>query len=145
MVDGAYHRPPAIAARDDVEIRLGAEAVHLPVVRAVAVNIAMRADLDLDAISDLELAVDEACSSLIVIADPGSLLTCRFTVAADDIVFRASVDSGKEAPSTRTFGWRVLATLTDRARSWSEAGQVHIELAKAKPSTVPANRAEEIQ
>jgi serine/threonine-protein kinase RsbW len=144
LVDGADHRPPAIAARDDVEIRLGAKAVHLPVVRAVAVNIAMRADLDLDAISDLELAVDEACSSLIVLAEPNSILICRFTVGDEEIVFRASVDSTQQAPSTGTFGWRVLTTLTDRARSWSDSGQVHIEVAKATP-VAHADRREEIR
>lgn len=143
-MDGADHHAPAIAARDDVEIRLGAEAVHLPVVRAVAVTIAMRADLDLDAISDLELAVDEACSSLIVLARPDSLLICRFTVRDEEIVFRASVASDREPPSTQTFGWRVLTTLTDRARGWAHAGQVHIELAKAKPVSAPEGRAEEI-
>ncbi|MGH3434389.1 MAG: ATP-binding protein [Thermocrispum sp.] len=134
MADRGRDRGPAIATTDDIEVRLGAEAVHLPVIRAVAVNLAMRADLDLDSISDLELAVDEACSSLIVIAAESSVLTCRFTVGADDIVFRATVESGQGAPSTGTFGWRVLVTLTDQAESWAEDGRVHIALAKAKPA-----------
>lgn len=134
MADGVRERRPAIGTRDDVEVRLGADAVHLPVVRAVAVNIAMRADLDLDAISDLELAVDEACSSLIVIAAAESLLTCRFTVGDEDITVRVSVESTEPAPSQGTFGWRVLTTLTERADVWAQDGQVHIELAKAKPA-----------
>lgn len=130
-----------IGARDDIEVRLGASLVHLPIVRSVAVNIAMRADFDVDAISDLEMAVDEACSTLITIAAPGAVLICRFTISADEILFRAGVPSrASTPPSTTTFGWRVLTTLTDQARVWEEPegdGQsnhlVHIELAKRRP------------
>ncbi|MGH3517976.1 MAG: ATP-binding protein [Haloechinothrix sp.] len=129
-----------LRARDDIELRLGATLVHLPIVRSVAVNIAMRADFDLDAISDLEMAVDESCSSLITRAVENSILVARFTLRADEIVFTASVTShDATAPSTTTFGWRVLTTLADAAVSWVEpdAGGrfhlVHIELSKRRP------------
>lgn len=120
-------------------MRLGANLVHLPIVRSVAVNIAMRADFDIDAISDLELAVDESCSSLITHAAPGSVLTCRFTIGADEIVFTATVNSLEPTtPSTTTFGWRVLSTLTDNVEAWVESGrdshhQIHLELTKLRP------------
>lgn len=133
MTDGVQDQRPVIGTRDEIEVRLGADPVQLPVVRAVAVNIAMRADLDLDAISDLELAVDEACSSLISIAADQTPLTCRFSVGEKDILFRATVRSHQEAPGTRTFGWRVLTTLTDHAECWADDGLVHIELTKRKP------------
>lgn len=133
MTDRVKDQRPVTETRDQVEVRLAAEAVQLPVVRAVAVNIAMRADLDLDAISDLELAVDEACSSLITIAADQSKLTCQFSVGERDIVFRVTVPSDQEAPSVRTFGWRVLSTLTDHAECWAVDGLVHIELIKRKP------------
>lgn len=139
MVDPQQRAGARIGATDDIEVRLGANLVHLPVVRAIAMNIAMRADFDVDAISDLELAVDEACSSLITRALPDSILACRFTIGPDEIVFTASVTSHEDTPpSTSTFGWRVLTTLTDSVVGWVEPGDqlfhvVHVELIKRRP------------
>ncbi|MFF5991417.1 ATP-binding protein [Prauserella flavalba] len=136
--------PPSqdVGAQDDIELRLGASLVHLPIIRSVAANIAMRADFDLDAIADLRLAVDEACSTLITRAVPGTTMVCRFTIDDDELRFSGAVTSADhEAPSTASFGWRVLTTLADSADSWVETaardGQghwVHVELAKRKPT-----------
>ncbi|MBK1784325.1 ATP-binding protein [Prauserella cavernicola] len=136
-------QPPSqdVGAQDDIELRLGASLVHLPIIRSVAANIAMRADFDLDAISDLRLAVDEACSTLITRAVPGTTMVCRFTIDDNELRFRGAVTSADdEAPSTASFGWRVLTTLADSANAWVEPavhdGQgnwVHVELAKRKP------------
>lgn len=139
MADPQQRAGSEIGAKDDIEMRLGANLVHLPIVRAVAVNIAMRADFDVDAISDLELAVDEACSSLITHAVAGSVLGCRFTIGANEITFAVSVTSAEDVtPSESTFGWRVLTTLTDDVASWADQledsqHQVHIEFIKRKP------------
>ncbi|MPY78468.1 MAG: ATP-binding protein [Actinophytocola sp.] len=139
MTDPQQRASSEIGAKDDIEMRLGANLVHLPIVRAVAVNIAMRADFDVDAISDLELAVDEACSSLITHAVAGSVLSCRFTIGADDIMFTATITSTEDVtPSESTFGWRVLTTLADDVASWADQvddslHQVHIEFVKRRP------------
>ncbi len=137
-------KPPtsSIGAQDDIELRLGASLVHLPIIRSVAASIAMRVDFDLDSIADLRLAVDEACSTLITRAVPGSTMVCRFTISEDQLLFRGAVASGEtEAPSTTSFGWKVLTTLADSASAWAEEnsqnGQgtwIHIELAKRKPA-----------
>lgn len=136
--------PPShdVGAQDDIELRLGANLVHLPIIRSVAASIAMRADFDLDAIADLRLAVDEACSTLITRADPRSTMVCRFTINDSELRFSGAVSSSSsDAPSTASFGWRVLTTLADTASSWVEQGGnngqrnwVHIELAKRKPA-----------
>ncbi|MFC4005010.1 ATP-binding protein [Prauserella oleivorans] len=131
-----------VGAQDDIEVRLGANLVHLPIIRSIAANIAIRADFDLDAIADLRLAVDEACSTLITRAVPGSTMVCRFTIDGDELRFRGGVPSVDDsAPSTASFGWKVLTTLADSASSWvepsSQNGQrnwVHVELAKRKPT-----------
>lgn len=121
----------------DIELRLSADLVNLPIVRSVVATIATRADFDLDAIADLKLAVDEACSTLITRAVPGTDMGCRFTVSDDELCFSGTVESatGTE-PSTRSFGWRVLSTLTDMVHSRvSSNGQHHrldIELAKRR-------------
>ena len=131
--------PPPLHAHNDIELRLGADLVHLPIVRSVVATIATRADFDLDAIADLRLAVDEACSSLITRAIPGTTMRCRFTVSDDELRFVGTVRSDTDStPSTKSFGWRVLTTLTDAVdtRVSSEDGQpghrVDIELTKRR-------------
>jgi serine/threonine-protein kinase RsbW len=98
-----------------VEVRTAATAALIPTIRAVASDLAARADFDLDAISDLRMAVDEACATLVDVAAPGSGLRCRFRVDNDSIHVTAEVRAagGDATVATDTFGWRVLQTLTD--------------------------------
>ncbi|WP_226370160.1 ATP-binding protein [Pseudonocardia oceani] len=98
-----------------VEVRTSASAALIPTIRAVASDLAARADFDLDAISDLRMAVDEACATLVDVAAPRSVLHCTFHVRHDGIEVRAEVEVGDptSAVSTDTFGWRVLQTLAD--------------------------------
>lgn len=141
MTVSEHQQDTDIGATDDIEIRLGANLVHLPIVRAVAANIAMRADFDLDAISDLELAVDEACSTLITHAIPESVLRCRFTINSTALTFLTWVPASDETPpDTSTFGWQVLNTLADSVATWTDASgsdgspyTVHVEMHKRKP------------
>ena len=98
-----------------VEIRTAARAALIPTVRAVASDLAARADFDLDAISDLRMAVDEACATLVGLATPDSALRCTFDVHGEriDVSARVHTPDGAELP-TDSFGWRVLQTLADR-------------------------------
>jgi serine/threonine-protein kinase RsbW len=122
---------------DGIELRIGAKLEQLPIIRSLAATVAIRADFDLDSIADLKLAVDEACSTLITRAVPGSALTCRFILRGDEIRFVGSASSASQAePRRDSFGWRVLTTLTDEASAWvdrnSSGHQVHIEIIKRK-------------
>ncbi|WP_372493550.1 ATP-binding protein [Prauserella alba] len=148
-----------LASENDIEVRLGANLTHLPIVRSIAANLAVRADFDIDAISDLRLAVDEACSTLITSAADGSAMRCRFTIESDELRFHGTVPSAdREPPSTASFGWKVLTTLADSATTWLEPaadlspdgaepdgaapgdapdgphGRVHVEVTKRKPT-----------
>ena len=98
-----------------VEVRTSATAAMIPTIRAVASDLAARADFDLDAISDLRMAVDEACATLVDVAAAGSTLVCVFRVQLERIEVDAEVRAGSHdaAISTDTFGWRVLQTLAD--------------------------------
>jgi serine/threonine-protein kinase RsbW len=103
----------------------------------------MRADFDLDSIADLRLAVDEACSTLITQGAPNAALTCAFRVTTDEIRFVVTVPSTSDAkPSSDSFGWRVLSTLTDHTATWVDGPDddthlVHIELAKRRTEGLP--------
>ncbi|OLT14657.1 anti-sigma factor [Pseudonocardia sp. CNS-139] len=98
-----------------VEIRTSASAALIPTIRAVASDLAARADFDLDAISDLRMAVDEACATLVDVAAPTSSLRCTFLVRPERIEVHAQVETkhADAVVSTDTFGWRVLQTLAD--------------------------------
>ncbi|MDN5859128.1 MAG: ATP-binding protein [Pseudonocardia sp.] len=102
-----------------VEIRTAASAALIPTIRAVASDLAARADFDLDAISDLRMAVDEACATLVDLAAPTGTLTCTFRVQAERIQVKAHVEAAQNgiAVSTDTFGWRVLQTLADHVEA----------------------------
>src|SRR3954449_8638439 len=93
-----------------VEVRTTASAALIPTIRAVASDLAARADFDLDAISDLRMAVDEACATLVDVAAPASSLRCVFHVGPERIQVHAEVQADKPdtTVSTDTFGWRVL-------------------------------------
>ena len=85
------HDPQADPARRSLEIRITASPKLIPTVRVAASDLAARADFDLDAISDLRMAVDEACATLVGIATAESVLTCRFTLLADRIDVEVTV------------------------------------------------------
>lgn len=134
-------RPSSYATEtsDAIELRLGADLAHLPIIRSVVGNVATRMDFDLDTIADLRLAVDEACTVLIRAGHPNGMLVCWFSVADEVLRCQAAVPTTlAEPPSAGTFGWHVLNTLTDSARSWIETESLggvpwlHIELTKSK-------------
>jgi serine/threonine-protein kinase RsbW len=105
----------------------------IPTIRAVASDLAARADFDLDAISDLRMAVDEACATLVDVAAPGSSLRCTFDVREELIRVHAEVDTADAVTpvSTDTFGWRVLQTLADEVELEANgSGTVGIRLHK---------------
>lgn len=99
-----------------VEVRTSASAALIPTIRAVASDLAARADFDLDAIADLRMAVDEVCATLVDVAAPSATLRCTFLVHHERIEVHAEVqaDRSDAVLSTDTFGWRVLQTLADK-------------------------------
>lgn len=129
---------PTSAAYSEVIIEVGVLPPQVASVRVVAADLAARADFDLDTVSDLRMAVDEACSTLATLARPGSRLHCTLRTAPDRITVTARIP---EPASTRipqgTFGWRVLTTLTDKveilADNGSGAPSLGIRLIKVRP------------
>ncbi len=130
----------ASAGPDGIELRLPAKLEHLPIIRSVAANLAIRADFDLDSIADLKLAVDEACSTVITRAAQGATVSCVFMVNSDEIRFVVAAPTpSSQQPSRDSFGWRVLTTLTDRVEMRVDRSTaddpgylVYIELTKRK-------------
>jgi serine/threonine-protein kinase RsbW len=109
----------------------------VPTVRAVAADLAARADFDLDAIADVRMAVDEACVALLRLTDPSQPLWCSFLVGPDQIEIdvRANARDGDAQVDTRGFGWHVLESLVDEVSTpaGQDANDVAIRLVKRQP------------
>jgi serine/threonine-protein kinase RsbW len=109
-----------LGVRDFVEIRVAARPVSIATVRAVAEDVSARADFDLDAISDLRLAVDEACNQVVAHADQDGRMQVVFRVDEQrrfHVTITAPADPGRNTISARGFGWHVLRSLTDEVRT----------------------------
>ena len=97
-----------------LELRVPTTPTQLPAVRAMAGDLAMRMDYDLDAVEDLRLAADEACATLAVIAAGDSPLTVVFETTRAGLHIEAWVATADGVDVPRDgFGWAILATLVD--------------------------------
>jgi len=97
-----------------LELRVPSTATQLPAVRAMAGDLAIRMDYDLDAVEDLRLAVDEACATLAQIATGDAPLTVIFETTRAGLHIEAWVPTAEGTDVPRDgFGWAILATLVD--------------------------------
>ncbi|WP_035304850.1 ATP-binding protein [Actinokineospora inagensis] len=117
----------------DVEVRVWADAEQVPLLRSFAADIAMRMDFDLDAIEDLRMAVDEACSLLVRAAAPDSALLCWFEPVDAGVRVRARVDAEHaEPPSSDAMGWQILtalaAAVTEQVEAVDGGHRISVEL-----------------
>lgn len=97
-----------------LELRVPTTPTQLPAVRAMAGDLAMRMDYDLDSVEDLRLAVDEACAILATVGIPGEPLTVVFETTRDGLHIDAWIPAREGTTVPRDgFGWAVLQTLVD--------------------------------
>jgi serine/threonine-protein kinase RsbW len=97
-----------------VEFRVNARLENLAVMRTLVGAVGTFEDLDFDAVSDLRLAIDEACTWLIKSAAAGSTLVVVVSPSEDEVVVTAStICPSAEAMSPGSFSWHVLTSLTD--------------------------------
>jgi serine/threonine-protein kinase RsbW len=106
-----------------VHLRVPAQPVHLRLVRLMIADLAGQLDFDLESISELRIAADEACAELIgVAAGADADLECEFRVSGRGIELRAIVPSKPGASlDLHGFGWQVLATMVDEVEPLDEA------------------------
>jgi anti-sigma regulatory factor (Ser/Thr protein kinase) len=102
-----------------VEIRVPAQLENLAVVRTVVAAIGTFEDLDFDAVSDLRLAVDEACTRLIRSAVANSTLVVSVHPTDKEVVVEVSTTCTSEDILTPgSFSWHVLSSLTDEVTTF---------------------------
>jgi serine/threonine-protein kinase RsbW len=112
--------PAAIANSRQLELRVAAVLENLAVVRTVISALATFEDLDLDAVADLRLAVDEACTRLIRSASPGATLALTVDPRNTELVVTVATTSlDDEVLTPGSFSWHVLTSLTDDVQTFS--------------------------
>ena len=114
---------------DIVTVTFAADTQNVALARTVAAAMAARADLPLDQLEDVRLAVDEAVTEVIASAVEGATVTCAFDY--DDSVLYVTVQAptaATEPPSTSSFGWTVLRALVDSASADVMDGVLSIRL-----------------
>jgi anti-sigma regulatory factor (Ser/Thr protein kinase) len=104
-----------------VELRVAAKLENLAVLRTLVAAVGTFEDLDFDAVADLRLAVDEACTRLIRSAVPGSTLLLIVDPSDDAVVIHASTTcKSPDILAPGSFSWHVLSSLTDEVHTFQD-------------------------
>jgi len=102
-----------------VELRVAARLENLAVLRTVVGAVGTFEDLDFDAVADLRLAVDEACTRLIRSASPEATLVVIVDAHDDVVVVEASTTCDTyDVVTPGSFSWHVLSSLTDDVQTF---------------------------
>src|SRR4051794_21016473 len=104
-------RQVTVETTEAVDLRVPADPAYLVVVRTATAGLAARLDLSIDEIEDLRIAVDEACSLLLLgRAHPGRTLNASFSFGGGtlEVVIAGPADV---LPETASFSWAVLRAL----------------------------------
>ncbi|MGV1089165.1 MAG: ATP-binding protein [Mycobacterium sp.] len=108
--------PRGVAA---VELRVAAKLENLAVLRTMVGAVGTFSDLDFDAVADLRLAVDEACTRLIRSAAAGATLVVVVDPRDDVVVVEASAECDTfDVVTPGSFSWHVLSSLTDDVQTF---------------------------
>src|SRR5690242_5864917 len=104
-----------------VELRVAAKLENLAVLRTLVAAVGTFEDLDFDAVADLRLAVDEACTRLIRSAVPDSTLILVVDPSDDAVVIHASTTcKSPDILAPGSFSWHVLSSLTDEVHTFQD-------------------------
>ena len=104
-----------------VELRVAAKLENLAVLRTLVAAVGTFEDLDFDAVADLRLAVDEACTRLIRSAVPDSALLLEVDPRDDAVIINASATcKSPDILAPGSFSWHVLSSLTDEVSTFQD-------------------------
>lgn len=114
---------------DSVTLDFPAHTRNVALARTVAASMAAQADLPVDQLEDVRLAVDEAVSQVILGADGSGHVRCAFHIDGPvlDISVAAPSSSGLP-PGTNTFSWTVLSALVDEVTATVDDGVVTLRM-----------------
>jgi len=122
-----------------IEVAFPADTANMAIARSVAAAVATRADLTVDQIEDVRLAIDEAAAYLIAHASPDARVRGRLWT--DEHTFHASLSCGTDsttAPEPEAFSWTVLTALVGDIDRELTDGELVMHWALARDHSVPA-------
>lgn len=120
MAEVASHNNGLDHSAHSVELRVAATLENLAVLRTLVAAIGTFEDLDFDAVADLRLAVDEACTRLIRSAVPEATLLLVVDPQPEALVVNAStICDTPDILAPGSFSWHVLTSLTDEVTTFS--------------------------
>ena len=124
MTEGKSRRSEDQRGPAAVELRLAARLENLAVLRTVVGAVGTFSDLDFDAVADLRLAVDEACTRLIRSATPDATLVVVVDPREEVVVVEASTTcDSNDVVTEGSFSWHVLSALTDELRTFHNGSE----------------------
>jgi serine/threonine-protein kinase RsbW len=124
---------------DTVRLTIPSDTRNVALARTVAAAMSARADLPLDQLEDVRLAVDEAVSQLILDATPGTPIECSFTIVGESLSISVSGHSvSGSVPATGTFSWTVLTALVDDVTATVQDGTLTLRLRVTRDIEVDA-------
>ncbi len=102
------------AAATRVGVRVPAEFEQLTMLRALTETALLMAELPLDEVTDIQVAVDEIATAVMDSAVMGSELECEFGFGDGRIAVFVSAVAGTRYPiDEHGFGWHVIHTITE--------------------------------
>ncbi|MBU3066002.1 ATP-binding protein [Nocardia sp. NEAU-G5] len=101
-------------AATTVGVRVAAEYEQLTMLRALTETVLLIAELTLDEVTDIQVAIDEIATGLIDTAIGGSTIECDFVFHDGRIaVCITAIAATREIIDQEGFGWHVIRTITD--------------------------------
>ena len=112
-----------------IDLAVPATPEYVGLIRSAAAHIAAHADLTIDAIDDLRLAVDEAFAVLIAHKPESGVVTIKFQIHSERLDIELTGPAGSPPPDKTSFAWTVLSALVNEVSAdTSPAGLVTLLL-----------------
>lgn len=121
---------------ESVFIRVPAAAEYVASIRAVTRSVCALADLPVDAVEELQIAVDEAATLLLPLVDPSGHgdLASEFTVRAADLSVSLSVETAPDLDVDRSgMAWIMLTGLDPDVRVHRDGSTLSITIGRVHP------------
>ena len=124
---------------DCIRVEIPAATINMAIARTVAAAMAARADLTLDQIEDVRLAMDEGLAYIIEVASDGAMVTCELCVA-DGVVSAtlASTVTSSTVAAPNPFAWTVLTALVGDVDLRVDDGSIRLQWNVARDASVQA-------
>lgn len=113
----------------NIQLTVPADPAFIGLVRTAAAHAAAHANLTMDQIDDLRLAVDEAFTLAIGTETKTGDVTTKFHIYADGLDIAITGPRGVAVPETGTFAWTILTALVNHVvAAQDDAGHLVLTL-----------------